>query len=136
MNEHRSCGKYTLEFNQETVRQVKAGRTAWVVAKTPAIPTASLTNWIRADAKGQLCMTVDGKPKDEARHRKKSRGVHCAGRVARYAWIRSMKKRWPITLMCEVLELSPSGYFSWDAAQRRADKGPGRPSSTVARVSH
>lgn len=30
-----------------------------------------------------------------------------------------MRARWPITLMCEVLEVSPSGYFSWEAAQRR-----------------
>jgi hypothetical protein len=26
-----------------------------------------------------------------------------------------MKGRWPITLMCEVLEVSPSGYFGWEA---------------------
>lgn len=44
MNEHRSRGKYTLEFKQEAVRQVKGGGTAWVVAKTLAIPKAGLTN--------------------------------------------------------------------------------------------
>ncbi|MDI4635893.1 hypothetical protein J7U46_22705 [Pelomonas sp. V22] len=31
---------------------------------------------------------------------------------------------WPITLMCEVLELSPSGYFSWQA---RRDVQAGQP---------
>ena len=54
-------GKYTLEFKQEAVRQVKAGRAASVVAKTLGMPKASLTNWVRADSKGQLGMTAEGK---------------------------------------------------------------------------
>jgi len=62
MNEERSRGKYTLEFKQEAVRQVKAGRAASVVARTLGMPKASLTNWVRADTKGQLGMTADGKP--------------------------------------------------------------------------
>ena len=63
MNEARSRGKYTLEFKREAVRQVKAGsRAASVVAKTLGMPKASLTNWIRAEAKGQLGLTADGKP--------------------------------------------------------------------------
>ena len=60
MNEERSRGKYTLEFKQEAVRQVKAERAASVVAKTLGMPKASLTNWVRAEAKGQLGMTADG----------------------------------------------------------------------------
>jgi putative transposase len=36
-----------------------------------------------------------------------------------------MKARWPITLMCEVLEVSPSGYFSWDAQGEGPSKAPG-----------
>ena len=62
MNEERSRGKYTLEFKQEAVRQVKAGRASSVVAKTLGMPKASLTSWVRADAKGQLGMTAEGKP--------------------------------------------------------------------------
>jgi len=61
MDEGRSRGKYTLEFKQEAVRQVKAGRAASVVAKTLGMPKASLTNWVRAAAKGQLGLTADGK---------------------------------------------------------------------------
>lgn len=57
MNEERSRGKYTLEFKQEAVRHVKAGRAASVVAKTLGMRKACLTNWVRADAKGQLGMT-------------------------------------------------------------------------------
>ena len=62
MNEVKSRGKYTLEFKQEAVRQVKGGRAASVVAKTLRMPKASLTNWVRADAKGQLGMSAEGKP--------------------------------------------------------------------------
>jgi transposase len=47
-------GKYTLEYKVEAVRQVKAGPSAAVVAKVLGIPSASLSNWVRLDAKGQL----------------------------------------------------------------------------------
>jgi len=46
--------KYTLEYKMEALRQVKAGQAASVVAKVLGIPKASLTNWVRQDAKGQL----------------------------------------------------------------------------------
>lgn len=38
MNEERSRGKYTLEFKQEAVRQVKAGRAGSVVPGHWAYP--------------------------------------------------------------------------------------------------
>ena len=43
-----------LEFKQEAVWQAKAGRAASTVAATLGMPKASLTNWVRADVKGQL----------------------------------------------------------------------------------
>ena len=52
MYEKQTRARYTLEFKQEAVRQVKAGRAASVVAKTLGIPKASLTNWVRAEAAG------------------------------------------------------------------------------------
>jgi transposase len=62
MSMERSRARYTLEFKQEAVRQVLAGRTVSVVAATLGMPKASLTNWIRAERKGQLGRTADGKP--------------------------------------------------------------------------
>ena len=59
MNEKQIRARYTLEFKQEAVRQVKEGRAAAVVARTLGMPKASLTNWVRADAKGQLAQTSD-----------------------------------------------------------------------------
>lgn len=59
MNEKQIRARYTLEFKQEAVRQVKEGRAAAVVARTLGMPKASLSNWVRADAKGQLAQTSD-----------------------------------------------------------------------------
>ncbi len=61
MNERQTRAKYSLEFKQEAVRQVKAGRAASVVAATLGMPKASLTNWVKADAKGQLAAQPEGK---------------------------------------------------------------------------
>ncbi len=47
-----------------------------------------------------------------------------------------MKGRWPITLMCEVLEVSPSGYFGWEAGQHRERPSPRRSLSDEALLAH
>lgn len=60
-NERATRAKYTLEFKQEAVRQVRTGRAAAVVAKTLGMPKASLSNWIRSDARGELGLSADGK---------------------------------------------------------------------------
>ena len=46
--------QYTQEFKLEAVRQVKAGEAIAVVAKVLGIPKASLGNWVRLAAKGEL----------------------------------------------------------------------------------
>ena len=47
-----------------------------------------------------------------------------------------MKGRWPITLMCEVLEVSASGYFHWADSRRVGDGGPRRLVSDEAVLAH
>lgn len=47
-----------------------------------------------------------------------------------------MKGRWPITLMCEVLEVSASGYFQWADGRRSGDAGPRRFVSNEAVLAH
>ncbi len=46
--------QYTQEFKIEAVRQVRAGQAIAVVAKVLGIPKASLGNWVRNAAKGEL----------------------------------------------------------------------------------
>lgn len=58
LNEKQTRAKYTLEFKQEAVRPVKSGRAASAVAATLGMPKASLTNWVRADARGQVAAVL------------------------------------------------------------------------------
>lgn len=60
MTDKQVRGKYTQEFKLEAVRQVKAGQSSAVVAKVLGIPKASLTNWVRQAARGQLIQGADG----------------------------------------------------------------------------
>ena len=54
MGETKRRAKYTLEFKMEAVRLVKGGQACSVTAKILGIPKASLENWVRLNAKGQL----------------------------------------------------------------------------------
>lgn len=45
-------------------------------------------------------------------------------------------KVWPVSLMCEVLEVSASGYFSWKLGQDKPGKGPSRFQSDEALMAH
>jgi len=47
-------GKYTLEFKEESVRQVLSGGSIASVAASLGIPKASLSNWVRQQRRGQL----------------------------------------------------------------------------------
>src|SRR6218665_1975252 len=145
LNEKQAGAKYTLEFKQAAVRQVKAGRAASAVAATLGIPKASLTNWVHADAKCQFVATSEGnvttptvtpERAEIARLKaqvarltmergiaKRQGGVLCAGRAARYAWIFSMNGRRPITVMCEIQQVSAGGYFRWNAFTRGTKHG-------------
>ena len=57
MKQKLTRARYTAEFKQEAVRQVKAGRSAAEVAKTLGMPKASLSNWVRADSQGPAAGT-------------------------------------------------------------------------------
>ncbi len=59
-DEKLTRAKYTAEFKQEAVRQVRAGRSIAVVARVLGIPTASLSNWMRTDARGQVPRAAEG----------------------------------------------------------------------------
>ncbi len=52
-------GQYTLEYKPQVVRQVRDGQAISVVAKVLGVPKASLSNWVRLAAKGQLASAGD-----------------------------------------------------------------------------
>lgn len=47
MSDTLKRAKYTLEFKEESVRQVLAGASIASVAESLGIPKASLGNWVR-----------------------------------------------------------------------------------------
>ena len=47
-----------------------------------------------------------------------------------------MKTRWPITLMCQVLEVSASGYFGWEVSGRRPERPGVRCHSSEVLLTH
>jgi transposase len=54
MGETKRRAKYTLEYKLEAVRFVKGGKAVSVTAKILGIPKASLDNWVRLSARGEL----------------------------------------------------------------------------------
>ncbi len=54
MSDKQVRAQYTQEFKLEAVRQVRSGQAIAVVAKVLGIPKASLGNWVRLAAKGEL----------------------------------------------------------------------------------
>lgn len=54
MTEKGKRAAYTLEFKLEAVRLVKGGQSKVVTAKVLGIPKATLGNWVRLAAKGDL----------------------------------------------------------------------------------
>src|SRR5207253_830211 len=47
-----------------------------------------------------------------ARDPKKSDGVFCEGVAVKYAWVRKHRDSFPIAVMCDVLDVSASGYYA------------------------
>ena len=137
-------GKYTLEFKLEAVRLVKGGQSVPVTSKILGVPVQTLGNWVRVGGQGQLKGAGDKPVSPEqmelARLRaelarvnmerdiqKKSDGVLRQGIPVKYAWIARHKAVWPVTLACEVLDVSASGYF-----ERWRNKDAGKPSKPGA----
>ena len=51
----------------------------------------------------------------------------------KYAWIASNKKHWPVSLACEMLGVSSSGYFA--SMRRKSTDKPSKP-GTNKRISN
>mgnify|MGYP000868820771 FL=1 len=107
LNEKQTRAKYTLEFKQEAVRQVKAGRAASVVAATLGMPKASLTNWVRADAKGQLVVRPEGKATAPAITPQQAEIARLRAQVARLTMERDIAKKAAAYFAQDVLQSTP-----------------------------
>lgn len=106
LNEKQTRAKYTLEFKQEAVRQVKAGRAASAVAATLGMPKASLTNWVRDDAKGQLAGKPEGKVM-QAMTPEQAEIARLRAQVARLTMERDIAKKAAAYFAQDVLQGTP-----------------------------
>lgn len=107
MNEKQTRAKYTLEFKREAVRQVKAGRAAAAVAATLDMPKASLTNWVRADAKGQLVAMTEGKAGTPTVTPEQAEIARLKAQVARLTMERDIAKKAAAYFAQDVLQGTP-----------------------------
>jgi transposase len=107
VNEKQKRAKYTFEFKQEAVRQVKAGRPASVVASTLGMPKASLTNWVRAEAKGQFGVSAEGKPAAPVITPEQAEIARLRAQVARLTMERDIAKKAAAYFAQDVLQGTP-----------------------------
>ena len=132
--------RYTIEFKLEAVRMVKGGQSLAVVSKVLDISDQTLHNWVKLDRNGQLngagSKPVSPEQMETARLRAelarvkmerdilgKSDGVLRKGAGVKYAWIKRHRTVWPVSLTCEVLRVSASGYHEHERREGRASSG-------------
>jgi transposase-like protein len=118
--------RYTQEFKEEAVRLISGGERVAVVAKTLGLSEQTLHNWVRATGagtlKGQAKSEVSSEQMEISRLRselarvkmerdiKKSDGVLRQGVAVKYAFIERHRDQWPVSIQCDVLDLSVSGF--------------------------
>jgi putative transposase len=121
--------KYTREFKLSAVQLVnEQGYTIPQAAKSLGVAGKSVREWVAqfsgddgitprgaggvtgraAPAASRECAAFDG-----AGDFKKSGDVLCQGAAMKFAFIKSHRKIWPVTVMCRVLQVSRSGFFDW-----------------------
>ncbi|AXR33000.1 IS3 family transposase [Salmonella enterica subsp. enterica serovar Miami] len=120
--------RYPEEFKIEAVKQViDRGHSVSSVATRLDITTHSLYAWIKkygpessthkeqSDAQSEIRRLQKELKRvtDERDIFKKSRGVLRKAVRLRYAFIRDNTCCWPVRLLCRVLDVHPSGFYSW-----------------------
>ncbi|EBH0885568.1 IS3 family transposase [Salmonella enterica subsp. enterica serovar Panama] len=120
--------RYPEEFKIEAVKQVvDRGHSVSSVATRLDITTHSLYAWIKkygpessthkeqSDAQSEIRRLQKELKRvtDERDILKKGRGVLRKAVRLRYAFIRGNTCCWPVRLLCRVLNVHPSGFYSW-----------------------
>ncbi|EBR0439094.1 IS3 family transposase [Salmonella enterica subsp. enterica serovar Thompson] len=120
--------RYPKEFKIEAVKQViDRGHSVSSVATRLDITTHSLYAWIKkygpdsstnkeqSDAQAEIRRLQKELKRvtDERDIFKKSRGVLRKAVRLRYAFIRDNSRCWPVRLLCRVLDVHPSGFYTW-----------------------
>ena len=121
---------YGHEFKQGAVDLVvKQGYSFRAAAEAVGVDATSLRSWHRKLAPepepcGEDATVEELTAEENKRLRKqlkraelereilkKSHGVFCEGVAVKYAWINEHRDSFPVAVMCDVLNVSPSGYY-------------------------
>ncbi|WP_148895792.1 IS3 family transposase [Geothermobacter ehrlichii] len=129
----KTKSRYTKEFCQKAVKLVvEGGLSAYEASRQLCLPKSTLENWVRAFKAGKLGNIGGQQPplteveqelarvkrelaqvKQERDILKKGRRVLCQGVAAKYAMITKLRSEYGVPQLCRVLDVSPSGYYSW-----------------------
>jgi putative transposase len=121
---------FTREFELEAIKRItEQGRSLIEVSRDLEIGESTLRSWKQAFAntseqafpgQGNLPALEEELRRLRAENKrlqmerdKKSDGVLRQGVVMRYGFIEEHRPRWPVRLMCRVLDVSPGGYYDW-----------------------
>ncbi len=123
-------GVFTKEFKEEAVRMViDGGLSIPEVGRRVSLPKSTLARWVTQARKGGLVakrspvtegdMEVAHLKREIAELKmerdipKKRDRVLCQGVAERYAIMKILRLKYPLSLLCRVLEVSRSGYYAW-----------------------
>ena len=123
---------YTLEFKSEAVGLARnSDKTLTEVAKNIGVSESALRQWVRQadidDGKGPQGALTSAEREELVRLRRENRQIkmerdflkksqHLLRQgelVGPYETIEAEKETYPIAMMCDLLEVSRSGYYAW-----------------------
>src|SRR5215468_11989648 len=125
---------YTPEFRRRMVELVHAGRSPEKLAEEFEPTAQSIRNWVvQADRDaGRRTDGLTTTPAAQARERHplKSHGLVCSGDehdlCEGFRFVSENQAVYPITTMCRVLGVCPTGYYAWTKRQPSRRAGPHR----------
>lgn len=142
MTHKQARAQYPQEFNVEAVsghtgaipRQVRAGQAIAVVAKVLGIPKASLGNWVRQSAKGDLsgagtddrAAKVSPEQMELARLRVENARLRMERDIAKNVHRGAAPSQWPETRVCvytEAAGLWPSAFWKLSSPSKNVAHG-------------
>ncbi|WP_371827045.1 IS3 family transposase [Microvirga sp. VF16] len=123
--------RFTKEFRDEAVRlALTSGRSRREVAQDLGIGLSTLRHWLDRRREREIDHPPDERQEDMAAELKRLRreneilrqereilkkatAFFQGGKSMRFKFIDAAKENFPVTRLCQVLNVSPSGYFAW-----------------------
>jgi putative transposase len=128
--EKRKRRHFTREYKQKVVDLIRtSGKSIAEVARELDLTETAVRSWVKQAAvdrgegpKGALTtqerdelrqLRQENKTLRGARNLEKSDGLLREARLVRFDFIEAEKVRYPVRLICKVLEVSPAGFYAW-----------------------